>query len=69
MEASKRKPGNGINGIKEPKKLTSARLRYPTSGANGNSAEKSTNHPDIKRYLTKSNRHYVYQNFFIIIKI
>lgn len=55
MEASKRKPGSGINGINEPRKLTRARLRYPTSGANGNIAEKSTNHTVIKHYLTKAN--------------
>jgi len=53
--ASKRNPGSGIKGIKEPKKFTSPKPKYPTSGENGNSAEKSTDQPDITDYLIKAN--------------
>jgi hypothetical protein len=42
MVASTMKEGNGTNGISEPKKLTSARPRYPISSVNGKIADKST---------------------------
>jgi hypothetical protein len=55
MVASKRNPGSGIKGINEPKKFTSPRPKYPTSGDIGNNAEKSTDLPDSRDYLIKAN--------------
>ena len=51
------KYGIGINGNREPKKLTRLRSGYPISGAIGKSSVKSTNHSFVKHYLTikKSN--------------
>ena len=54
MVASKRNPGKGINGIKEPKKLTRTNPKYPTSVENGNRAVISTNQATIRLYLIKS---------------
>jgi len=44
-----------MKGINEPKKFTSPNPKYPTSGENGNSAEKSTDQPAIRDYLIKAN--------------
>jgi len=52
--ASKRKEGNGTNGIKEPKKLTRVSPMYPTSEENGNNAVRSTLHAHILDYLLKA---------------
>ena len=68
IDASKRNPGNGINGIKEPKKFSSAKPKYPTSGENGNRAEKSTVKPPSRDYLLKSNE-LLKKNNYTIIKI
>jgi len=54
MVANKRKEGKGTKGIKEPKKLTSVNPIYPTSGANGNNAVRSTIQARILDYLTKA---------------
>lgn len=50
--ASSTNEGMGTKGMSDPKKLTRPRLRYPTSGANGNRSVKSTNHSFELRYLT-----------------
>ena len=47
-------PGKGTKGTKEPKKLTKARRRYPTSDANGKRSTKSTNQTVFGPYLIKS---------------
>jgi len=67
--ASKRNPGNGIKGIKEPKKFTSPKPKYPTSGENGNSAEKSTDQRVTKDYLIKANEGLPIKVIYTIIKI
>jgi len=46
------KYGIGINGSREPKKLTRLRSGYPISGAIGKNSVKSTNHSFVKHYLT-----------------
>jgi hypothetical protein len=51
--ASKRKEGKGTKGIKEPKKLTRVKPIYPTSGANGKMAAKSTIMANVTDYLIK----------------
>jgi hypothetical protein len=58
--ASNKNPGNGTKGTSEPKKLTKAKLRYPTSGANGNRSTKSTNQTVFRHYLLKTN---IFQGF------
>ncbi len=52
--ARTKNPGNGTNGMREPKKLMRAKLRYPTSGANGNRSINSTNQTVFRRYLIKT---------------
>ncbi|MFB5615453.1 MAG: hypothetical protein ACE5RI_10280, partial [Candidatus Nitrosomaritimum yanchengensis] len=52
--ASKRKEGKGTKGIRDPKKLTSVSPIYPTSGANGKIAAKSTIQARVIHYLTKA---------------
>lgn len=54
MVANKRKDGKGTKGIREPKKLTNVNPIYPTSGANGNNAVRSTIQAHISDYLTKA---------------
>jgi len=54
MVASSKNPGSGTKGIREPKKLTRDKLRYPTSGANGNRSTKSTNQTVFGLYLIKT---------------
>jgi len=54
MVANKRKEGKGTKGIREPKKLTKVNPIYPTSGANGNNAVRSTIQAHISDYLTKA---------------
>jgi hypothetical protein len=54
MVASKRKEGNGTKGIRDPKKLTNVSPIYPTSGANGKIAAKSTIQAHVIHYLTKA---------------
>lgn len=54
--ASKRKEGNGTNGINEPKKLTRVNPMYPTSEENGNNAARSTFQTHSLYYLLKSKR-------------
>ena len=41
--ARNRNPGNGTNGTSEPKKLISAKIRYPSSVANGKISPNSIN--------------------------
>jgi hypothetical protein len=53
--ASSKNPGRGTNGINEPMKLTSARIKYPSSGANGKMSVNSINQMKIRRYLFKTN--------------
>jgi len=50
--ARNKKEGTGTKGIREPKKLTRPRPRYPNSGVKGNKSVKSTNHSFYTRYLT-----------------
>ena len=52
--ARSKNPGKGTKGTKEPKKLTKARRRYPTSGANGKISTNSTNQTIFRPYLIKS---------------
>ena len=52
--ANKRNEGRGTKGIKEPKKLTKVSPIYPTSGANGKMAAKSTIKAHAMDYLTKA---------------
>ena len=52
--ARNKNPGNGTKGIREPKKLTKAKIRYPSSGANGKISPNSTNQTVFGPYLIKS---------------
>ena len=56
MVTSKMKEGIGTNGIKEPKKLTSARPRYPTSEEkNGMKSQRSNRLQNLQPYIKKWN--------------
>ncbi|MBT8243203.1 MAG: hypothetical protein KJO14_05745, partial [Nitrosopumilus sp.] len=50
------------------KKFTNDKLRYPTSGANGNRSVKSTNQTNFRRYLMKTMvlfKKYASRNYFV----
>jgi len=50
------KDGIGTNGIKEPKKLTNARPRYPTSEEkNGIKSQRSNRLQNHQQYIKKCN--------------
>ncbi|KAG2474691.1 MAG: hypothetical protein NPMRTH4_170010 [Nitrosopumilales archaeon] len=53
--ARNKKAGTGTKGIREPKKLTRPKPRYPNSGVKGNKSVKSTNHSFYTLYLTIKN--------------
>ena len=55
MVARSKNPGRGTKGTKEPIKLTSARIIYPSSGANGKISVSSITQIKIRRYLIKTN--------------
>jgi hypothetical protein len=52
--ASNRNPGKGTKGTSEPKKLTRAKIRIPSSGANGKISPNSMNQTIFRQYLMKT---------------
>ena len=52
--AKNKNPGNGTKGTREPKKLTNAKIRYPSSGANGKISPNSINQTIFRAYLINS---------------
>jgi hypothetical protein len=54
--ARNKNPGSGTKGTREPKKLTRAKIRYPSSGANGKISPNSTNQTIFTLYLIKSRK-------------
>jgi len=63
--ASSKNPGNGTNGIREPKKFTKAKINIPPSGANGKISAKSMNQTIFRHYLMKTD---VFRVFKISIR-